>query len=96
MSIMIRRLDGPTKGQVYLERDDIAQNLIDVGSAVRASHSDLQRAVGAPVETPEGSSALSTMKVKELRAEAERRGIKVEGTGVQGRPRKSDLLKALK
>jgi hypothetical protein len=96
MSIMIRRLDGPTKGQVYLERDDIAQNLIDVGSAEMASHSDLQRAVGAPMEVPENSSALSEMKVRELKKEAKRRGVKVKGTGMQGGVTKSDLLKALK
>ena len=39
MGIAIRRLDGRLKGQVVVERDDIAENLIDVGSAERVTFS---------------------------------------------------------
>ena len=93
---MIRRLDGPTMGQVYLERNDIAENLIMVGSAVMASHDDVQRAVGVPVETPGKSPAFDKMKLWELKAETRKRGLEIEGTGSQGRTTKSDFLKALK
>ena len=96
MSIMIKRLDGPTAGQVYLERDDIAENLIDVGSAVRAKFDDKQRAVSSAVETPESSSAFADMKVKTLKKMAEERGIEIEGTGVGGRVTRTDLEDALK
>ena len=95
MSIMIKRLDGPTAGQVYLERDDIAENQIMVGSAVRATIDDTQRAVPSAVETPESSSALSDMKVKTLKNMAEARGVEVKGTGVGGRVTRTDLEKAL-
>ena len=95
MSIMIKRLDGPTAGQVYLERDDIAENLIMVGSAVRATFDDTQRAVPSAVETPESSSALSDMKVKTLKNMAEAQGVEVEGTGGGGRVTRTDLEKAL-
>ena len=96
MSILIRRLDGPTKGHVYLERDDIAQILIDVGSAVMASCDDSQKAVGVNVETPEKPSEFTKMKLWELKAEARKQGVEIEGTGSQGRITKSDFLKALK
>ena len=95
MSIMIKRLDGPTAGQVYLERDDIAENLIMVGSAVRATFDDPQRAVPSAVETPESSSALSDMKVKTLKNMAEALGVEVNGTGVGGRVTRTALEKAL-
>lgn len=38
---------------------------------------------------------LESATVDELKAEAERRGIEVEGTGANGRVTKDDLLKAL-
>jgi hypothetical protein len=95
MSIMIKRLDGPTAGQVYLEREDVAENLIMVGSAVRATFDDTQRAVPSAVETPESSSALSDMKVKTLKNMAEAQGLEVKGTGVGGRVTRTDLEKAL-
>tara|TARA_R110000765_G_scaffold350091_2_gene440163 strand:+ start:636 stop:926 length:291 start_codon:yes stop_codon:yes gene_type:complete len=96
MSILIRRLDGKTKGHVYLERDDLAEAMISTGQAARASHDDMQRAVGEAIETPGKSSNITAMKLWELKAEARKRGIEIKGTGSKGRIRKSDFLEALK
>ena len=96
MSIRIRRLDGPTKGHVYLERDDLAEAMISTGQAVMAAHDDVQRAVGIAVEIPGKPSAFRKMKLWELKAEVRMRGLEIEGTGSQGRMLKSDFLKALK
>ena len=95
MSIRIKRLDGPMKGQVYLVRDDVGQNLIDVGSAVLADFDERSVATEPAVETPEKSTAYADMKVKELKAEAEERGLEIEGTGTNGRVTRADLIKAL-
>ena len=99
MGIVIKRIDGPQKGQVYVERDDIAQNLIDVGSAIEVSPELLERAMAQPVETPEivglNTDALKKSTVTELRAEAKRRKVKVKGTGNNKKVTKADLVKAL-
>tara|TARA_R100000808_G_scaffold489_1_gene2454 strand:+ start:1088 stop:1378 length:291 start_codon:yes stop_codon:yes gene_type:complete len=96
MSILIRRLDGLTKGHVYLERDDLAEAMISTGQAERAAHDDMQRAVATQVETPGKSAALENMKLSDLKQEAEKRELKVKGTGSKGRVTKADLLKALR
>ena len=43
MGILIKRIDGSHAGQVYIERDDIAENLIDVGSAIRVKPKVVER-----------------------------------------------------
>tara|TARA_Y100001951_G_C11233265_1_gene235926 strand:+ start:339 stop:632 length:294 start_codon:yes stop_codon:yes gene_type:complete len=96
MGIAIKRLDGPLKGQVYVERDDIAENLIDVGSAERASFGEQQVADAPAPETPESAKPIGKMTIDELKAELERRGISVEeGSGSGGGVLKKDLVDAL-
>ena len=99
MGIVIKRIDGPQKGQVYFERDDIAQNLIDVGSAIQVSPELLERAMAQPVETPEivglDTNAIKKATIAELRNECERRKAKVVGTGHNGKALKADLIEAL-
>ena len=97
MGIAIKRLDGPLKGQVYVERDDIAENLIDVGSAVLADFGEQNEATAPAVETPGSTKPVSRMTVSELKAELANKGINVpKGTGKDGAVLKSDLVDALK
>ena len=99
MGLVIKRIDGPQKGQVYVERDDIAQNLIDVGSAIQVSPELLERAIAQPVETPEivglDTDAIKKATMTELRNECKRRKAKVVATGNNGKVLKADLVKAL-
>ena len=96
MGIRIRILDGKTKGQVYIERDDLAEALIDTGQAERATFDDYTKATAPPAEKPGGNTALIRMTLKELRAEAVRRGIDVTaGTGSGGTVLKRDFVRAL-
>ena len=87
-------------GQVMIERDDIAENLIDVGSAIRVESKVVERAVAPPMETPEmtdmTAGQLMKCTVPELRDELKRRGITLdEGSGHNGKITKNDLVDAL-
>ena len=100
MGISIKRLDGPLAGQVYVERDDIAENLIDVGSAERATFEEYTVTAQPVVETPgrpASGKPLSKMSRAELEAEAVRRNISiVAGTGTNGAVLKRDIIAALR
>jgi len=97
MGIAIKRLDGPHVGQIYVERDDLAQNLIDVGSAVLANFDEQTEATAPAAETPGSTKPVSRMTVDELKAELTSRGISVEqGSGKDGAVLKSDLADALR
>ena len=97
MGIAIRRLDGRLKGQVVVERDDIAENLIDVGSAERVTFSEYSVSATPPVETAEEpSKPVEKMSRAELEAECARRGVEVtSGTDTDGAVLKKDLRAAL-
>lgn len=97
MGIRIKRLDGPHVGMIYVERDDLAQNLIDVGSAELASFDDQTEATAPAAETPGSTKPISRMTISELKAELNRRGLSVEqGSGKDGTVLKSDLADALR
>tara|TARA_R110000824_G_scaffold18676_5_gene73597 strand:- start:11033 stop:11332 length:300 start_codon:yes stop_codon:yes gene_type:complete len=97
MGTAIKRLDGPLKGQIYVERDDLAENLIDVGSAVLAGFDEQNEATAPAVETPGSSKPISRMTIGDLRAELTSRGISIpKGSGKDGAVLKSDLVDALK
>ena len=99
MGIAIRRLDGPYKGQVIVERDDIAENLIDVGSAELATFGEYSVSAAPPIETAEApaAKAIGSMTRAEREEECLRRGVSVtSGSGSQGAILKSDLIAALK
>jgi len=99
MGIAIRRLDGPYKGQVIVERDDVAENLIDVGSAELATFGDYTVSAAPPNETSEtpSSKPVDKMTRAELEAECSSRGISVtSGSGTNGAVLKRDLVAALK
>ena len=100
MGILIKRIDGSHAGHVYIERDDIAENLIDVGSAIRVKPKVVERATAPEMETPEmtdmTAGQLMKCTVPELKQECERRGINLnEGTGLNGKITKTDLVDAL-
>ena len=96
MGIAIRRLDGELAGRVYIERDDLAEAMIDTGQAERATFGDHEVAAAAPHETPESTKPVGKMSRTELEAELERRGITVgEGSGKGGSILKKDLVSAL-
>tara|TARA_R110000765_G_scaffold277926_2_gene375781 strand:- start:444 stop:737 length:294 start_codon:yes stop_codon:yes gene_type:complete len=96
MGIRIRILGGKSKGQVYIERDDLAEALIDTGQAERATFDDYSKATAPAAQTPGGNPPLSRMTLKELRAEAVRRGIDLTaGTGSGGAVLKADFVRAL-
>ena len=92
MGIAIRRLDGPSKGQVYVERDDLAEAMLATGQAERATFGQVNVAVPPPVETPELAKKMSRA---ELEVEVERRGVSVSGSGKDGAVLKRDLIDAL-
>ena len=100
MGIAIVRLDGPTAGQVYIERDDLAEAMISTGQAERATfgaHNVSSPAAPETPETPEtleSSKPVSKMTRTELEAEVERRGVSVSGTGKNGAVLKGDLVDA--
>jgi hypothetical protein len=96
MGIAIMRLDGPTKGQVYIERDDLAEAMISTGQAERATFGQHNVSSPSAPETPESSKAVSAMSRAELEAEIERRGISIDtGSGKGGSILKRDLIDAL-
>ena len=95
MGIAIVRLDGPTKGQVYVERDDLAEAMISTGQAERATFGQHNVSSPAAPETPESSKPVGKMTRTELEAEAERRGVSVSGSGKNGSVLKGDLVDAL-
>ena len=95
MGIAIVRLDGPTAGQVYIERDDLAEAMISTGQAERATFGEHNVSAPAPPETPESSKPVGKMSRAELEAEAERRGVVVSGSGKSGAILKRDLVDAL-
>ena len=95
MGIAIMRLDGPTKGQVYIERDDLAEAMISTGQAERATFGQHNVSSPAAPETPESSKPVGKMTRTELEAEAERRGVSVSGSGKNGSVLKGDLVDAL-
>ena len=53
MGIAIRRLDGLNQGQVYIERDDLAEAMISTGQAERATFGAHNVSSPAALETPE-------------------------------------------
>ena len=55
MGIAIMRLDGPTKGEVYVERDELAEAMISTGQAERATFGQHNVSSPAAPETPESS-----------------------------------------
>jgi hypothetical protein len=95
MGIAIVRLDGPTAGQVYVERDDLAEAMLATGQAERATFGQVNVAVPPPVETPESAKPVGKMSRAELVAEVERRGVSVSGSGKNGSVLKGDLVDAL-
>jgi hypothetical protein len=95
MGIAIVRLDGPTAGQVYIERDDLAEAMISTGQAERATFGEHNVSAPAAPETPESGKPISGMSRAELEAEAERRGVSVSGSGKSGAVLKRDLVDAL-
>ena len=95
MGIAIVRLDGPTAGQVYIERDDLAEAMISTGQAERATFGAHNVSAPAEPETPESSEPVGEMTRAELEAEVERRGISVSGSGKGGAILKRDLVDAL-
>ena len=96
MGIAILRLDGPNKGQVYIERDDLAEAMISTGQAERATFGQHNVSSPAAPETPESSKPVSKMTRVELEAELARRGIEIPpGSGTKGAVRKSYLVNAL-
>ena len=98
MGIAIVRLDGPTAGQVYIERDDLAEAMLATGQAERATfgaHNVSVPAEPETPETPESSEPVGEMTRAELEAEVERRGISVSGSGKGGAILKRDLVDAL-
>lgn len=95
MGIAIRRLDGLNKGQVYVERDDLAEAMLATGQAERATFGQVNVAVPPPVETPESSKPVGSMSRAELEVEVERRGLSVSGSGKNGAVLKRDLVDAL-
>ena len=95
MGIAIVRLDGPTAGQVYIERDDLAEAMISTGQAERATFGAHNVSAPASPETPESSKPVGKMSRAELEAEAERRGVSVSGSGKSGAVLKRDLVDAL-
>jgi len=95
MGIAIVRLDGPTAGQVYVERDDLAEAMISTGQAERATFGEHNVSAPAAPETPESSKPVGKMSRAELVAEVERRGVSVSGSGKGGAVLKRDLVDAL-
>ena len=95
MGIAIVRLDGPTAGQVYVERDDLAEAMISTGQAERATFGQHNISSPAAPETPESTKAVGKMTRAELEAEAKRRGVSVSGSGKGGAVLKRDLVDAL-
>ena len=96
MLVAIRRLDGRYRGQVIMVRDDLAQNLVDVGSAVYVKdHPGHETAQAPPLETAEHQPINARMTRPELERSAKDRGVTVKGTGLRGRVTKPDLLAAL-
>ena len=96
MGIAIIGLDGPTKGQVYVERDDLAEAMISTGQAERATFGQHNVSAPAAPETPESSKPVGfKMSRAELEAEVERRGVSVTGSGKNGAVLKRDLVNAL-
>jgi len=95
MGIAIVRLDGPTAGQVYVERDDLAEAMISTGQAERATFGQHNISSPAAPETPESSKPVAKMTRAELEAEVERRGVSVSGSGKGGAVLKRDLVDAL-
>ena len=95
MGIAIMRLDGPTKGEVYVERDDLAEAMISTGQAERATFGQHNVSSPAAPETPESSKPVGKMSRAELVAEVERRGVSVSGSGKGGAVLKRDLVYAL-
>jgi len=95
MGIAIVRLDGPTAGQVYVERDDLAEAMISTGQAERATFGEHNVSAPASPETPESSKPVGKMSRAELEVEAERRGVSVSGSGKNGAVLKRDLVNAL-
>lgn len=96
MGIAIKRLDGPLEGQVYVERDDLAEAMISTGQAERATFGDMNVSAPASPETPEAGKPVKDMSRQELDAEMERRGIVLEsGSGTKGAILKRDLVDAL-
>lgn len=95
MGIAIRRLDGPLRGQVYVERDDLAEALISTGQAERATFGEHNVSSPAAPETPEKSKPIGKRTRAELEAEAKRRGVAVSGSGKGGAVLKRDLVDAL-
>jgi len=95
MGIAISRLDGPQAGQVYVERDDLAEAMISTGQAERATFGQHNISSPAAPETPESSKPVGKMTRAELDAEVERRGVTVSGSGKGGGVLKRDLIAAL-
>jgi len=95
MGIAIVRLDGPTAGQVYIERDDLAEAMIATGQAERATFGEHNVSAPAAPETPESSKPVGRLTRAELEAEVERRGVSVSGSGKSGAVLKRDLVDAL-
>lgn len=96
MGIAIMRLDGPLKGQVYIEREDLAEAMIATGQAEQATFGTTSVSAPPSPETPESSKSIGAMTRKELEAEVERRGITIDsGTGKGGKILKRDLVDAL-
>ena len=95
MGIAIVRLDGPMKGLVYVERDDLAEAMIATGQAERATFGEHNVSAPAAPETPESGKPVASMSRAELEAEAERRGVSVSGSGKGGEVLKRDLVDAL-
>jgi len=95
MGIAIVRLDGPTAGQVYVERDDLAEAMISTGQAERATFGEHNVSSPAAPETPESSKPVGKLTLAELKAEAKRRGVAVSGSGKGGSILKRDLVDAL-
>ena len=95
MGIAIVRLDGPMKGLVYVERDDLAEAMIATGQAERATFGEHNVSAPAAPETPESSKPVGKMSRAELEAEAERRDVSVSGSGKGGAILKRDLVDAL-
>ena len=96
MGIAIIRLDGPIAGQVYIERDDLAEAMISTGQAERATFGHHNISSPAAPETPESSKPIGKMTKTELAAEAQKRGLTVSGSGKDGAVLKSDFVDALR
>jgi len=95
MGIAIVRLDGPTAGQVYVERDDLAEAMISTGQAERATFGQHNISSPAAPETPESSKPVGKMTRAELEDEVKRRRLSVRGSGKGGGVLKRDLVNAL-